>query len=145
MIKEFREFVMRGNVLDLAVGIIIGVAFGAVVSSLVKDIIMPPIGYALGGLDFSNMFISLNGTAYPSLALAQEAGAPTINYGLFIAAIINFLIVALAVFLLVKAVNSMMERMKKKEEVAAAVAGPTTEERLIEAMEKLTKVMEEKA
>ncbi len=143
MLKEFRAFIMRGNVIDLAVGIIIGAAFGAVVNSLVKDIIMPPIGYAMGGLDFSNMFISLNGTTYPSLALAQEAGAPTINYGLFITTIINFLIIALAVFLLVKAVNKMMERFKKEE--PAVAAGPTTEERLIASMDRLAKVMEEKA
>jgi large conductance mechanosensitive channel len=143
MIKEFRQFIMRGNVIDLAVGIIIGAAFGAIVNSLVKDIIMPPIGYALGGLDFSNLFISLNGQTYPSLAAAQEAGAPTINYGVFITLIINFLIVALAVFLLVKAVNGMMERFKK-EEAALPPAPPSAEERLIESIDRLTKVMQEK-
>jgi large conductance mechanosensitive channel len=144
MIKEFREFILRGNVLDLAVGIIIGAAFGAIVQSLVNDIIMPPIGYILGGVDFSDLFISLNGTAYPSLAQAQEAGAPTINYGLFINNLINFLIVALAVFLLIKSVNTAMTRFKKKEEVAAAAAGPTTEERLIESIDKLTSAVEKK-
>jgi large conductance mechanosensitive channel len=143
MVKEFRQFVMRGNVIDLAVGIIIGAAFGAIVNSLVKDIIMPPIGYALGGLDFSNLFISLNGQTYPSLAAAQEAGAPTINYGVFITLVINFVIIALAVFLLVKAVNSMMERFKK-EEAAMPPAPPSAEERLIESIDRLTKVMEQK-
>lgn len=143
MIKEFRQFIMRGNVIDLAVGVIIGAAFGAIVSSLVNDIILPPIGYILGGVDFSNLFISLNGQAYASLAAAQEAGAATINYGLFINALIKFLIVALAVFLLVKAVNTMMDRFKK-EEKAAAPAGPTTDERLIETLDKLTKVLETK-
>lgn len=145
MIKEFRAFIMRGNVIDLAVGIIIGAAFGAIVQSLVNDIIMPPIGYALNGVDFTDLFIALDGQTYASLAVAKEAGAPTINYGVFINAVINFLIVALAVFLLVKAVNTMMERMKKKEEVAAAAAGPTTEERLVETLDKLTKVLEQKS
>ncbi len=145
MIKEFRAFVMRGNVIDLAVGIIIGAAFGAIVQSLVNDIIMPPIGYLLNGVDFTDLFIALDGATYASLAIAKEAGAPTINYGVFINALINFLIVAFAVFLLVKAVNTMMERMKKKEEVAAAAAGPTTEERLVETLDKLTKVLEQKS
>jgi large conductance mechanosensitive channel len=145
MIKEFRAFIMRGNVIDLAVGIIIGAAFGAIVQSLVNDIIMPPIGYALNGVDFTDLFIALDGQTYASLAVAKEAGAPTINYGVFINAVINFVIVALAVFLLVKAVNTMMERMKKKEEVAAAAAGPTTEERLVETLDKLTKVLEQKS
>lgn len=143
MIKEFRDFIMRGNVLDLAVGIIIGAAFGAIVSSLVNDIIMPPIGYILGGVDFSDLFISLNGTAYPSLAAAKEAGAPTINYGMFINNLINFLIVAFAVFLLVKSVNTAMKRFKK-EEAAAAPAGPTTEEKLLTAIDKLTSAVERK-
>ena len=145
MIKEFRAFVMRGNVIDLAVGIIIGAAFGAIVQSLVNDIIMPPIGYLLNGVDFTDLFIALDGGSYASLAIAKEAGAPTINYGVFINALINFLIVAFAVFLLVKAVNTMMERMKKKEEVAAAAAGPTTEERLVETLDKLTKVLDQKS
>jgi len=105
MLKEFKAFAMRGNVLDMAVGIIIGAAFGKIVGSLVDDIIMPPIGRALGHVDFSNLFVSLNGTQYPSLAAAKAAGAATINYGLFINTIINFLIIAFAVFILVQQVN----------------------------------------
>ena len=105
MLKDFKEFAMRGNVLDLAVGVIIGAAFGKVVSSLVEDIIMPPIGLVLGHVNFSDLFISLNGTRYDTLAAAKTAAAPTINYGLFLNTIINFLIVAFAVFLLVQQVN----------------------------------------
>jgi large conductance mechanosensitive channel len=107
MWKEFREFLMRGNVVDLAVGIIIGGAFGAIVTSLVNDIIMPPIGLLLGKINFSDLFINLSGTPYPSVAAAKAAGAPTINYGIFINTLINFLIVALVIFLIVKAVNRM--------------------------------------
>ena len=122
MWKEFREFIERGNVLDMAVGIIIGAAFGTVVSSLVDDIIMPPIGLALGGVDFANLFITLGSGQYASLAEAREAGAATINYGLFINNLITFLIVAFAVFLLVRAVHRMQAR--KGEEPAAEA--PTT-------------------
>lgn len=146
MIKEFRTFIMRGNVIDLAVGLIMGVAFGSVINSLVKDVIMPPIGYILGGVDFSNLFITLGGASYASLADAQAAGAATINIGVFINTIINFLIVALAVFMLVKAVNTMMERARKKEEAKPAEpAKPTTEERLVETLDRLTEVLEKKA
>jgi large conductance mechanosensitive channel len=105
MIKEFKQFIMRGNVLDLAVGIIIGGAFGKIISSLVDDIIMPPVGLLLGKVDFANLFISLDGNAYASLAAAKAAGAATWNYGLFINTLINFLIVAFAIFLLIKQVN----------------------------------------
>src|ERR1700733_12290448 len=105
MLKEFKTFAMRGNVIDLAVGVIIGLAFGRVVSSLVDDIIMPPIGKLLGRIDFSNLFVSLNGRHYDTVAAAKAAAAPTINYGLFLNTIINFLIVAFAVFLLVQQVN----------------------------------------
>jgi large conductance mechanosensitive channel len=105
MLKEFKDFIARGNVIDLAVAVVIGVAFGAIVTSFVKDIIMPPIGLALGHMDFSNMFVSLNGQSYASLAEAQKAGAPTINYGLFINTILNFIIIAFAVFLVVRQVN----------------------------------------
>ena len=122
MWKEFREFIERGNVLDMAVGIIIGAAFGTVVKSLVDDIIMPPIGLLLGGVDFTNLFITLGGGDYASLADAQAAGAATINYGLFINNIITFLIVAFAVFLLVRAV----QRMQAEEEEEAAPEAPTT-------------------
>lgn len=107
MLKEFREFIMRGNVLDLAVGLVLGAAFGAVVTSFVKDILMPPIGLLFGGVDFTNLFISLNGERYPTLAAAQAAGAPTINYGLFINTVIGFIIVAFAIFLVVRQVNRM--------------------------------------
>jgi large conductance mechanosensitive channel len=118
MLKEFKEFVMRGNVLDLAVGIIIGAAFGAIIQSLVKDIIMPPIGLLLGKVDFTNLFWALDGNTYASLAAAQEVGAPTLNYGLFINTIINFIIVAFAIFMLIRWFNSLKK--------APAPADPTT-------------------
>jgi large conductance mechanosensitive channel len=105
MLKEFKDFVSRGNVLDLAVAVIIGAAFGSIVTSLVKDIIMPPIGLILGHVDFSNLFINLSGTSYASLAEAQKAGAATINYGLFINSVLNFLIVAFAIFVILRIVN----------------------------------------
>lgn len=128
MLKEFRDFAMRGNVIDLAVGIIIGAAFTTVVNSLVKDIIMPPIGYLMNGIDFSNFFITLTGGEYPSLKAAQDAGVVSINYGVFINAVINFLIVAFAVFILVKQVN----RFRKQEAAApAAPPAPTTSEKLL--------------
>jgi large conductance mechanosensitive channel len=120
MLEEFKKFIMRGNVIDMAVGIIIGAAFGTVVQSLVDDIIMPPIGMLLGGVDFGNLFITLGPGSYGTLAEAQGAGAATINYGLFVNSIITFLIVGFAVFLLVKAVN----RLERKEEETPAV--PTT-------------------
>ncbi len=107
MLKEFREFAARGNVIDLAVGVIIGAAFGKVVTSLVSDVIMPPIGMALGRVDFSNLFVALNGATFASLDEAKKAGAPTLNYGLFLNTCIEFLIVAFAVFLLVKQVNRL--------------------------------------
>lgn len=124
MWKEFKEFIKRGNVLDMAVGIIIGAAFGTVVKSLVDDIIMPPIGRLLGGVDFANLFITLGPGDYASLAEAQEAGAATINYGLFINNIITFVIVAFSVFLLVRSV----QRMQAREEEEAAPEEPTTKE-----------------
>lgn len=124
MIKEFREFILRGNVLDLAVGIIMGTAFTAIVSSLVNDIVMPPIGLALGGVDFANLFVQLSGREqlYGVLADAQKAGVATLNYGVFINALVKFIIIAFAVFLLVKAANRMMP--KKKEEPAGEPATP---------------------
>jgi len=109
MFKEFKEFALRGSVLDLAIGVIIGAAFGKIITSLVNDIIMPPIGLLLGKVDFSNLYWNLSGTTYPSLADAQAAGAPTINIGVFIDTIIQFLIVALVIFLIVKQIN----RLKK--------------------------------
>ncbi len=126
MLKEFREFAMRGNVIDLAVGIIIGAAFTTVVNSLVKDIIMPPIGFIMNGIDFSNFFFVLKGDDYPSLKAAQDAGAVTVNYGVFINAVINFLIVAFAVFILVKQVNRF-----RKQAAAEPPAAPTKSEALL--------------
>ena len=105
MAKDFREFITRGNVFDLAVGIVIGAAFASVVDSFVKDVLMPPIGLVTGGVDFSNLYLNLSGEQYPSLAAAQEAGAATINYGVFLNNVISFLIVAVAVFLLVRQYN----------------------------------------
>ncbi len=120
--NEFREFIMRGNVMDLAVGVIIGGAFQAIISSLVNDIIMPVISLITGGIDFSNWFISLDGSNYATLAAAQEAGAATLNYGTFITAIINFLLMALVIFCIVKSLNKLSDRIKKEEEEEA----PTT-------------------
>jgi large conductance mechanosensitive channel len=105
MLSEFKKFIMRGNVLDLAIGVIIGAAFGKIVTSVVNDVLMPVIGLALGAMDFSNRFVSLNGKAYDTLAAAKADKAPTLNYGLFINTIIEFLIIALVIFLIVKQVN----------------------------------------
>jgi large conductance mechanosensitive channel len=121
MLKEFREFAMRGNVVDMAVGIIIGAAFGKIVASLVADVIMPPIGILLGGIDFTEWFITLSGGSYETLAAAQEAGAATLNVGLFINTIVNFIIIAFAVFMLIRGIN----RLKRKEEAGEAPS-PTT-------------------
>lgn len=118
MLKEFKEFAMRGNVLDMAIGIIIGGAFGKIVSSLVSDIVMPPIGLLLGRVDFSSLFINLSAQPQPSLAAAKSAGAPTINYGVFLQTTLDFVIIAFVIFLLVKQVN----RLKKPE----TPAGTTT-------------------
>jgi large conductance mechanosensitive channel len=120
MIKEFKEFVMKGNVLDMAVGIIIGAAFGKVVTSFVSDVLMPPIGLLLGKVDFSNLFINMSGKTFESLAEAKKAGAATLNYGLFLNTTIDFLIVGFAIFIMVRQVNRM-----KRQEVAPA---PTTRE-----------------
>jgi large conductance mechanosensitive channel len=122
ILTEYKAFISRGNVVDLAVGIIIGAAFTSIVNSLVNDIIMPPIGMLLGGIDFSNFFFSLDGESYASLADAQKAGAATVNYGLFINQVIKFMIVGFAVFILVKQVNRL-----KKEEPAAPAAAPRGE------------------
>jgi large conductance mechanosensitive channel len=107
MLKEFKEFAMRGNVLDMAVGIILGVAFGRIVTSFVNDILMPPVGLLLGKIDFSNLFLDLSGQDYATLAEAQTAAAPTLNYGIFLNHVLDFVIVAFAVFLLVRQVNRM--------------------------------------
>ena len=116
MFKEFKEFAVKGNMVDMAVGIIIGAAFGKIVSSMVSDIMMPPIGKILGGVDFSNLFINLSGGDYPSLAAAKAAGAATINYGVFINQLSDFVIVAFVLFLVVKGVN----KIKREEAPAAA-------------------------
>jgi len=120
MLKEFREFVMRGNVLDLAIAVIIGGAFGKIVTSFVNDVIMPPIGLLLGGVDFTNLFIALDGNLYESLDAAKAAGAATINYGVFLNTVIDFIIVAFIIFLIIKSAN----KMKK----SAPAAEPTTKE-----------------
>jgi large conductance mechanosensitive channel len=109
-VGEFQEFAIKGNVIDMAVGIIIGAAFGSIVNSLVKDIIMPPVGMLLGGINFADMFIALDGKSYSTLTEAQAAAAPTINYGLFINAVISFLIVALAVFMMIRQVNALKKK-----------------------------------
>jgi large conductance mechanosensitive channel len=107
MFEEFKKFAMRGNVIDLAVGVVIGTAFGSIVNSLVKDVIMPPIGLLMGGIDFSNFFVTLKGPAVATLADAQKAGAVTINYGIFVNTVINFLVVAIALFLLIRTINRL--------------------------------------
>jgi large conductance mechanosensitive channel len=121
MLKEFKEFAMRGNVLDMAIGIIIGAAFGKIITSLVTDVIMPPFGLLLGKVDFSNLFVNISGKSFPTLADAKAAGAATINYGMFINTVIDFLIVAFVIFLLVRQVN-------KWTKPAPAAAAPATKE-----------------
>lgn len=125
MFKEFREFAMKGNVLDMAIGIILGAAFGKIVSSLVSDVLMPPIGLAMGNVDFSNLFVDLSGAGHASLKAAQDAGAPVIAWGAWLNTVIDFVIVAFVVFLVVKQIN----RLKKAE--PAAPAGPSKEEVLL--------------
>ena len=120
MLKEFKDFAMRGNVLDMAIGVIIGGAFGKIVSSLVSDVLMPPIGLLMGKVDFSSLFLNLSGTPQPSLAAAKAAGAPTINYGVFLQATFDFIIIAFVIFILVKQVN----RLKKP----APTVAPTTKD-----------------
>ena len=145
MFNEFREFAVKGNVVDLAVGVIIGAAFGTIVSSLVADIVMPPLGLLLGGVDFKDFFVVLKDPsaaappymgAYPTLAAAKAAGAVTLNYGLFLNAVLNFLIVAWAIFLLVRAMN----RMRRREAVApTVVVVPSAEEALLAEIRDLLK------
>ena len=125
---EFKKFIMRGNVIDLAVGVIVGGAFQSIVKSLVDDIVMPVISLITKGMDFSSKFIALDGVKYASLEEAQAAGAAVMTYGNFIGAVINFLIMAFVVFCLVKAINTVAEKSKKKEEAAEAPAAPTTKE-----------------
>ncbi|MCW5970421.1 MAG: large conductance mechanosensitive channel protein MscL [Blastocatellales bacterium] len=135
MLKEFKEFVMKGNVLDLAIAVVIGAAFGKIIDSLVADVIMPPIGMALGNVDFSNLYINLSGGEYPSLAEAKKAGAAVIAYGAFINTIINFLIVALALFMVVRTAN----RLRKQQEAPAAPPEPSGEEKLLAEIRDLLK------
>lgn len=137
MLREFREFIMRGNVLDLAVGIIIGAAFTTVINSLVNDVLMPPIGVLVGGVDFSDLAITIK-------EASGDDPAVTINYGLFINSLINFLIVGFAVFLLVKAVNEAMTRARRRQEVAEeAAAEPTIDERLLVTLERLNTTLDD--
>jgi len=140
MLKEFKEFAVKGNMLDMAVGIIVGAAFGTIVQSLVKDVVMPPIGLMLGGVDFTDMFMTLSEGAtpgpYATLAAAQEAGAVTVNYGIFGNALISFIIVAFTVFLVVRGFN----KMKREEEAApAAPPKPSAEETLLTEIRDLLK------
>lgn len=123
-IQEFKDFAMRGNVVDLAVGVVIGGAFGKIVDSLVKDIIMPMVGAMMGGVDFKQLYINLGSTAYDTMELAEKAGAPLIKYGMFINSMVDFMIIAFAIFVAVKAINSL----KRKEEAAPAAPAPTPED-----------------
>ena len=136
MLQEFKEFAMRGNAVDMAVGIVMGVAFSAIISSLVDDVIMPPIGLLLGGVDFSSLFVDLSGQNYASYEAAKEAGAPVIGLGTFINTIINFLIVAFALFLLVRGVNRMS---KSAEEAPEAPAEPPQDVALLTEIRDLLK------
>jgi len=128
MLDEFKSFAMRGNVVDMAVGIIIGGAFGKIISSFVSDIIMPPIGMLMGNVDFSQLFVNLSDTTYETLALAQEAGAPTINYGAFINTVLDFVIIAFAIFMVIRGMNNMK---KKEEEKPAEPEKPSEEVQLL--------------
>jgi len=128
MLQEFKDFAMRGNVVDMAVGIVIGGAFGKIVSSFVADVVMPPIGLLMGGVDFGSLFINLGDTAYATLAAAEEAGAPVIKYGSFINTVLDFVIIAFAIFMVVRGMNSMK---KKEEEKPAEPPKPSAEESLL--------------
>jgi large conductance mechanosensitive channel len=129
MLQEFKEFALRGNVVDMAVGIVIGAAFSTIVKSLVDDVIMPPIGVVTGGVDFSNLYIPLSSASYDSLAAAREAGAPTMNIGLFINSVISFAIVAFVLFMVIKAMNQLR---RKQEEAPATEPPPPREVQLLE-------------
>jgi len=141
MLEEFKKFAIRGNVIDLAVGIIIGTAFTSIVNSLVNDILMPPLGLLIGGIDFSDFFVTLKGDPATTLEAAKKAGAVTVNYGLFINAIIRFVIVAFAVFILVKQLNRLA-RTSKAEEAAAPPPPPPRSEVLLEEIRDLLKMRE---
>jgi large conductance mechanosensitive channel len=139
MLKEFKEFAMRGNVVDMAVGIIIGAAFGKIVSSFVADIIMPLVGLIVGGVDFSDIYLNLSGGEYPSLEAAKEAGAVTVNIGVFINTMIDFVIVAFAIFIAIKAMN----KMKRQEEEAPAAPPPPPKNEVL--LEEIRDILKEKA
>ena len=134
--QEFKEFAMRGNVVDLAVGLVIGAAFGTIVTSLVNDVIMPPIGLVMGNVDFSDLFINLSGQEYASLAAAREAGAPVIAYGAFINAVINFVIVAFAIFIVIKGMNRLR---RQQEQAPEETPVPPRQETLLEEIRDLLK------
>ena len=125
--QEFKQFAMRGNVIDLAVGVVIGGAFGKIVDSLVKDVIMPPVGALMGGVDFKHLYLNLSATSYDTMEAAEKAGAPLVKYGAFINALVDFTIIAFAIFVAVKAINSL----KRKEEAAPAAPPPTPEDVLL--------------
>lgn len=129
MLKEFKEFAMKGNVLDMAIGVIIGGAFGKIVSSLVSDVLMPPLGLLMGKVDFSSLFINLSDTSHPSLVAAKAAGAPTLNYGVFLQSVFDFLIISFVIFILVKQVNRFKNAVPPPPPPAPPV--PTNEEKLL--------------
>lgn len=129
MLKEFKEFAMKGNVLDMAIGVIIGGAFGKIVSSLVGDVLMPPLGLLMGKVDFSSLFINLSETSHPSLVAAKAAGAPTLNYGVFLQSVFDFLIIAFVIFVLVKQVNRFKNQAPPPP--SPPPPGPTNEEKLL--------------
>ena len=135
-LQEFKEFAMRGNVVDLAVGLVIGAAFGTIVTSLVNDVIMPPIGLVMGNVDFADLFINLSGQDYASLAAARDAGAPVIAYGAFINAVINFVIVAFAIFLVIKAMNRLR---RQQEQAPEETPVPPRQETLLEEIRDILK------
>jgi large conductance mechanosensitive channel len=137
MLKEFKEFAMRGNVMDMAVGIIIGAAFGKIVTSLVSDIVMPPIGLLMGNVDFSDLFVNLSMDAdYASVVAAEAAGAPIVKYGMFINTVLDFVIVAFAIFLLIRSINKLK---RKQEAVPAAPPAPSAQEKLLTEIRDLLK------
>lgn len=139
-LREFREFAVKGNVVDMAVGIIIGAAFGKIVASLVEDVIMPPIGWIIGRVDFSDLFINLSGESFPSLQAAKDAGAPVIGYGAFLNVCINFTIIAFAVFMLIKQINRLKRLTEAKSEAAeAAPEAPPADVVLLEEIRDILK------
>ena len=142
--KEFKEFIQRGNVMDMAIGVIIGGAFGAIVTSLVNDIIMPLISLLTGGIDFTNWFVALDGNKYETLEAAQTAGAATLNYGNLISVVINFIIVAFCIFLVVKAINKLKNLKKKEEETAEEAPTKSDEVLLLEDIRDLLKKQNKK-